>query len=201
MSSDDDEIVLNEHATFRRRKPAQASTSSLESAGAATRAASSAKAADAGDTDDDEADDDGGAAGAAGSLQQQWALLEEAPREPCSENALSFAKGAMLVVEQYYENLFRSLDERDERRRTLREKMARLNLTPEQVDAKMQQLAAKETQYIRSRRVRLTGNTFESIRVIGRGAFGEVCDAGDRRRRRGRQTSTPRATVFDAAMR
>ena len=99
---------------------------------------------------------------------------DESADDECSESARSFAKGAMLVVEQYYENLFRSLDERNERRRTLCEKMAPLNLAPEHVEVKMQQLAAKETQYIRSRRVRLTGNTFESIRVIGRGAFGEV---------------------------
>jgi hypothetical protein len=127
--------------------------------------------------DDNDDNDDGKAAsedGPIGSLAHQWALLEQEPEEPISENAQSFANGAMLVVEQYYDNLFRSLDERQERCRTLSDKMSRLNLSSDQIELKMRQLAEKETQYIRSRRVRLTGNTFESIRVIGRGAFGEV---------------------------
>jgi serine/threonine protein kinase len=61
-----------------------------------------------------------------------------------------------------------------ERQRALVERMARLGLSRAQQAEKLMLLAEKETQYIRARRVRLTGNTFESICVIGRGAFGEV---------------------------
>lgn len=36
------------------------------------------------------------------------------------------------------------------------------------------ELAKKETEFIRFRRLRLTHNEFEGIKLIGRGAFGEV---------------------------
>ena len=36
------------------------------------------------------------------------------------------------------------------------------------------ELAKKETEFLRQRRIRLTGRSFESLKIIGRGAFGEV---------------------------
>jgi hypothetical protein len=38
----------------------------------------------------------------------------------------------------------------------------------------LRELAKKETEFIRFRRLRLTHNEFENIKLIGRGAFGEV---------------------------
>jgi hypothetical protein len=36
------------------------------------------------------------------------------------------------------------------------------------------ELAKKENEVLRQRRIRLTGRSFESLKIIGRGAFGEV---------------------------
>ena len=132
------------------------------------------------DHDDDDDDDDDVAnelscfaLSEPGSLGHQWCAFGVS-EEKAPEKARKFAHGAMLVIDQYYENLFRAHDERKERLRALVERMARLGLSGAQQREKLALLAEKETQYIRARRVRLTGNTFESICVIGRGAFGEV---------------------------
>jgi hypothetical protein len=52
--------------------------------------------------------------------------------------------------------------------------MKEKNLSPQQQEELLQELAKKETEFIRLRRLRLTQNEFESIKIIGRGAFGEV---------------------------
>ena len=41
-------------------------------------------------------------------------------------------------------------------------------------DEKLCQLARRESEHLRSRRLRLAGSRFESLKIIGRGAFGEV---------------------------
>lgn len=131
------------------------------------------------DNDDDDIDDDDDLplfdVSVAGSLGHEWAAQEaRSGTVAVSAAASKFARGAMLVIDQYYENLFRAHDERKERQRALVDRMGRLGLSRAQQAEKLILLAEKETQYIRARRVRLTGNTFESICVIGRGAFGEV---------------------------
>jgi len=52
--------------------------------------------------------------------------------------------------------------------------MRRAKLTSEKQKALRKALFEKETEFIRLRRRRLTGALFESIKIIGRGAFGEV---------------------------
>ncbi|EGC28962.1 hypothetical protein DICPUDRAFT_51572 [Dictyostelium purpureum] len=79
-----------------------------------------------------------------------------------------------VSIEQYYTSLFKSLKEREERRCFLEKKMEELNLREEQKAIKRRELDKKETEYIKSRRIRLTGHSFESLKIIGRGAFGEV---------------------------
>lgn len=56
----------------------------------------------------------------------------------------------------------------------LEQKMNERALPPEKREDLLNELAKKETEFIRLRRLRLTKNQFESIRLIGRGAFGEV---------------------------
>lgn len=60
------------------------------------------------------------------------------------------------------------------RRTLLDEKMSAKNLANNERDTMLGELAKKETEFIRFRRLRLTHNEFENIRLIGRGAFGEV---------------------------
>lgn len=52
--------------------------------------------------------------------------------------------------------------------------MKERNIPPQEQDKMLSELAKKETEFIRFRRLRLTHNQFENIRLIGRGAFGEV---------------------------
>lgn len=53
--------------------------------------------------------------------------------------------------------------------------MEEKNLPENERDGMLSELARKETEFIRFRRLRLTQNEFENIKLIGRGAFGEVC--------------------------
>ena len=52
--------------------------------------------------------------------------------------------------------------------------MSAKNLAQAERDTMLGELAKKETEFIRFRRLRLTHNEFENIKLIGRGAFGEV---------------------------
>ena len=56
----------------------------------------------------------------------------------------------------------------------LDQKMNERALPPEKREDLLNELAKKETEFIRLRRLRLTKNQFETIRIIGRGAVGEV---------------------------
>ncbi|KYQ94452.1 putative protein serine/threonine kinase [Tieghemostelium lacteum] len=91
-----------------------------------------------------------------------------------SKETLEAAMATKLSIEQYYSSLFKSLKEREERRGFLEKKMEELNLREEQRAMKRKELDKKETEYIKSRRIRLTGHSFDSVKIIGRGAFGEV---------------------------
>jgi hypothetical protein len=52
--------------------------------------------------------------------------------------------------------------------------MDQLDLADTEKQRRMKQLDKIETQYIRARRVKLSANTFKTIKIIGRGSFGEV---------------------------
>jgi len=52
--------------------------------------------------------------------------------------------------------------------------MEELKIPDDAREHKRRELDRRETEYIRSRRVRLTNHAFESLKIIGRGAFGEV---------------------------
>jgi serine/threonine kinase 38 len=56
----------------------------------------------------------------------------------------------------------------------LEESMAAEGLTEAQKEEKRQQHAQKETEFLRLKRSRLGVEDFEPLKVIGRGAFGEV---------------------------
>ncbi|EGG25337.1 putative protein serine/threonine kinase [Cavenderia fasciculata] len=91
-----------------------------------------------------------------------------------SKETLDAAIATKVSIEQYYTSLFKSLKEREERRLYLEKKMEEANLKEEQKSIKRRELDKRETEYIKSRRIRLTGHSFESLKIIGRGAFGEV---------------------------
>jgi len=91
-----------------------------------------------------------------------------------SEETLQKAAAFRYFVEQRYENLFKELHQRAERRQQLEKQMSELNLAPEQRERYLKRLHMKESEYTRLRRVKFSKNAFNTIKVIGKGAFGEV---------------------------
>lgn len=81
---------------------------------------------------------------------------------------------AKVTLENYYSNLISQHEEREHRYRHLERSMEEDGLSDEQKNQRRQLHAVKETEFLRLKRSRLGVEDFESLRVIGKGAFGEV---------------------------
>src|SRR3989338_10541243 len=92
----------------------------------------------------------------------------------CSQRTLEKSAAAKIALETFYDNFFKSLQERSERRRQLELLMQKRKIPPTKRQKLRQALALKESSFIRLRRKKLTEGLFERIKIIGRGAFGEV---------------------------
>ena len=91
-----------------------------------------------------------------------------------SSHTLDKATKAKVTLENYYSNLIVQHRERQQRLRRLEESL-KDNEIPETTKAeKRHQHAAKETEFLRLKRSRLGVEDFEALKVIGKGAFGEV---------------------------
>ncbi|ESO07978.1 hypothetical protein HELRODRAFT_98141 [Helobdella robusta] len=77
-------------------------------------------------------------------------------------------------LEDYYHNLINQHSERLNRLKQLENSMNNEGLTEEQKNEKRQLHAVRETEFLRMKRSKLNVNDFEHLKVIGRGAFGEV---------------------------
>ena len=84
------------------------------------------------------------------------------------------AEAYKYFIEQRYGTLFKDIQKRKERRQDLEKKLDRLKLGAAQREHYLDRLYKKESEYTRLRRVRLSKKAFEPLKVIGRGAFGEV---------------------------
>ncbi|XP_025086392.1 serine/threonine-protein kinase 38-like isoform X2 [Pomacea canaliculata] len=93
---------------------------------------------------------------------------------PVSTHTLEKVTRAKVTLENYYTNLINQNGERESRYRILERNMDDEGLSDEQKNERRQQHALKETEFLRLKRSRLGVDDFESIKVIGRGAFGEV---------------------------
>lgn len=91
-----------------------------------------------------------------------------------STHTLDKATKAKVVLENYYSNLITQHIERRNRLERLEETMREEGLSEEQKAEKRMQRAQKETEFLRLKRSRLGVEDFEPLKVIGRGAFGEV---------------------------
>ena len=83
----------------------------------------------------------------------------------------------LLFIEQdlcFVRNLSSQQQERSERLRRLKENLSAKGLTDDEKQEKLRELAAKETEFLRLRRSKLGADDFEALKVIGKGAFGEV---------------------------
>uniref|UniRef100_A0A452T9L8 non-specific serine/threonine protein kinase n=1 Tax=Ursus maritimus TaxID=29073 RepID=A0A452T9L8_URSMA len=81
---------------------------------------------------------------------------------------------AKLTLENFYSNLILQHEERETRQKKLEVAMEEEGLADEEKKLRRSQHARKETEFLRLKRTRLGLDDFESLKVIGRGAFGEV---------------------------
>ncbi|XP_059491134.1 serine/threonine-protein kinase tricornered isoform X1 [Neocloeon triangulifer] len=91
-----------------------------------------------------------------------------------SGHTLDKATKAKVTLENYYSNLIAQHIERKKRLAKLEESLKDDALSEQQRQEKRQQHAQKETEFLRLKRSRLGVEDFEALKVIGRGAFGEV---------------------------
>jgi len=94
--------------------------------------------------------------------------------EDYSQETVSKVIAVKFALEQYWETLFKNLHDRSQRFEQLQKKMSGLKLDEEKQKRMKRELAKKETEFTRLRRTKMSPNAFESIKIIGRGAFGEV---------------------------
>ncbi|KAG9353085.1 hypothetical protein JZ751_017661 [Albula glossodonta] len=81
---------------------------------------------------------------------------------------------AKVTLENFYSNLIAQHEEREMRQQKLEKVMDEEGLADEEKRMRRSQHARKETEFLRLKRTRLGLDDFESLKVIGRGAFGEV---------------------------
>ncbi|CAH1785922.1 unnamed protein product [Owenia fusiformis] len=93
---------------------------------------------------------------------------------PISSHTLDKATKAKITLETYYSNLISQAEERENRYRLLEQSMDDEGLTDDQKKDRRIQHATKETEFLRLKRSRLGIEDFEALKVIGKGAFGEV---------------------------
>ncbi|XP_063227237.1 uncharacterized protein LOC134533641 isoform X9 [Bacillus rossius redtenbacheri] len=91
-----------------------------------------------------------------------------------SGHTLDKATKAKVTLENYYSNLIAQHIERKQRLAKLEESLKDDSLSESQRHEKRLQHAQKETEFLRLKRSRLGVEDFEPLKVIGRGAFGEV---------------------------
>lgn len=103
-----------------------------------------------------------------GAAQDQLAPIR------LSGHTLDKATKAKVTLENYYSNLIAQNVERQQRLAKLEDTLREEGLSETQKQEKRQQHAVKETEFLRLKRSRLGVEDFEPLKVIGRGAFGEV---------------------------
>uniref|UniRef100_A0A8B9H015 non-specific serine/threonine protein kinase n=1 Tax=Astyanax mexicanus TaxID=7994 RepID=A0A8B9H015_ASTMX len=93
---------------------------------------------------------------------------------PMSNHTRERVTVAKLTLENFYSTLLTQHEEREMRQKKLEKVMDEEGLLDEEKITRRSQHARKETEFLRLKRTRLGLDDFESLKVIGRGAFGEV---------------------------
>ncbi|KAF8076414.1 kinase-like domain-containing protein [Lyophyllum atratum] len=92
-----------------------------------------------------------------------------------TDEAVPRAKTAQVKLEHYYKVAVDSAIERNTRRVELERRLqGEVTLSEERKQRQLQQLGRKESTYLRLRRTKLGLDDFRTVKVIGKGAFGEV---------------------------
>lgn len=84
------------------------------------------------------------------------------------------AAAVKLKIENFYQSSVGYAVERNQRRLELESELTSQNWSGERKNRQLASLGKKESQFLRLRRTRLSLEDFETVKVIGKGAFGEV---------------------------
>lgn len=84
------------------------------------------------------------------------------------------AAAVKLKIENFYQQSVKYAIERNERRVELETELASHDWSEERRSRQLASLGKKESQFLRLRRTRLSLEDFQTVKVIGKGAFGEV---------------------------
>lgn len=91
-----------------------------------------------------------------------------------TDAAKARAEATKKLLEKKFDTLSKENDERVTRREELEKQIKNMKLDGEQREMAIKNLEKQETEYMRLRRQKITIKAFESLAIIGRGAFGEV---------------------------
>lgn len=108
------------------------------------------------------------------ALEKKRKKMSGTGRGGVSEQTVKKSLATKMYIEQHYASLARDMRERQERKDQLEEDMRKRELSEKEKAQMRKELGRKETVYMRTKRQRLSEKTFDKIKVIGRGAFGEV---------------------------
>lgn len=91
-----------------------------------------------------------------------------------SKSLLERATTARLKLEKHYESFILQQEEREHRAAEHEKSLVGEGMTEERRRKKLNEVIRKESDFLRLRRVRLDPQNFRTLKVIGKGAFGEV---------------------------
>jgi serine/threonine kinase 38 len=95
-------------------------------------------------------------------------------KEPFSSNTRDKAQAAKDYIEKKYSKLKKNEQERQEDWEELKRTMEELNLSSTEQDLIKQKIMRREAEIMRQRRQKVSVFDFEPVKIIGKGAFGEV---------------------------
>ncbi|ORY83009.1 serine/threonine-protein kinase orb6 [Protomyces lactucae-debilis] len=104
---------------------------------------------------------------------QEYALFNRNP-SALSKATQDKATSTKLKLEHYYKVAVEHAVERNARRVELENRLAQDRGSDERKNRQLRALGQKESQFLRLRRTRLGLDDFSTVKVIGKGAFGEV---------------------------
>ncbi|XP_033931981.1 serine/threonine-protein kinase LATS1 [Pseudochaenichthys georgianus] len=100
---------------------------------------------------------------------------DEEPRGESGRVALYSPQAFKFFMEQHVENILKNHQTRIRRRKQLESEMQRVGLSSEAQEQMRMMLCQKESNYIRLKRAKMDKSMFKRIKMLGIGAFGEVC--------------------------
>lgn len=105
--------------------------------------------------------------------QAEYVMFDRSPN--FRKDTLEKAQAAKLKLEHYYQKAVQEAIERNSRRSELETRLKTTpNLTEESRSKQLSLLGKTESSFLRLRRTRLGLEDFKTVKVIGKGAFGEV---------------------------